>query len=86
MTVYSFKAQADNYEPPRECLVGTLTTWYDSRSAVLLFTDDAPAGAFNAVYILDHGTHVDVRYVAGYNADTLAELYLSPIPVNPDGA
>ena len=61
---YTFTALADNYEVPRGHLRGTLVTGqgHDGKSDVLTF-EGIPVGAANAVYVLDYGTRVEVRYV-----------------------
>lgn len=79
---YTFKALADNYNVPRGHLYGTLLTGqgFDKKSDILRF-EAAPKDAHTAIYVLDFGTHVGVRYVAGWN-NVMQEIFLQSFPVN----
>lgn len=80
---YSFTAARDNYEPvPRGYLYGTLATGkgYDGKSYVLEFAS-TPKDAHRAVYVLDYGTHVEVRWTAGWSG-TRDEFYLQSFPLS----
>lgn len=79
---YTFTAHADNYEVPRGYLRGTLLTdqGHDGKSVVLEF-ESAPKDAHRAVYVLDYGTRVEVRWTAGWSG-TRGEFYLQSFPLN----
>jgi hypothetical protein len=79
--LYTFTAAADNYEPvPRNYLRGTLETFHRSahKSDVLLI-DNPPNDAHKAIYVLDFGAGVKVRYVAGWNGE---KFFLQPFPLS----
>lgn len=83
---YTFTAVADNYEVPRGHLYGTLVTdqGYNGRSDILTF-DSAVKDAHKAIYVLDFGTRVEVRYVAGWNGNGEGKTYrifLQPFPLS----
>lgn len=86
---YTFTARADNYTVPRGQLYGTVTLrqGHDGKSDVLSF-DAVPKDAHKAVYVLDYGTHVEVRYVAGWSGNG-RDIFLQPFPLSmgarPDG-
>ena len=83
---YTFKAVADNYEVPRSHLYGTLVTdpGYDGKSDILTF-EGTVKDAHKAIYVLDFGTRVEVRYVAGWNGNGEGKTYLiflKPFPLS----
>lgn len=87
---YEFRARADNYEVPRGHLSGTLTTGqgYNGKTDILYF-DNLPKDAHEAIYVLDFGTHVEVCYTSGWNTKSLKSIFIQPFPLNretsPDG-
>lgn len=83
---YTFTAVADNYEVPRGHLYGTLVTdqGYDGKSDVLIF-EGTVKDAHKAIYVLDFGTRVEVRYVAGWNGNgggKADRIFLQPFPLS----
>lgn len=87
---YTFTAAADNYDVPRGYLYGTLETGHgiDKTYDVLTF-EAAPKDASHAIYVLDYGTSVEARWVAGWASEDLSRIYLQPFPLSvgtrPDG-
>lgn len=79
---YKFTALADNYDVPRGYLRGTLETGqgYDGKSDVVTF-EGTPKDAHHAVYVLDFGDRVEVRYVTGWQPNG-NRIYLQPFPLN----
>lgn len=78
-----FSAVADNYNPPRTYLTGTITAGRDDIQ-ILAFEWDTPKDATRAVYLLDDGKAVIPYYVAGWD-NTNGELFIQPFPTNPTG-
>ena len=86
MAEYRFTMAADRYDPPRNYLHGTIVTdqGYDRRSHVLTF-DEGPRESLrteNGIYVLDYGTHIEVRYVAGWNLTDRYRVFLQAFPLN----
>ena len=79
---YTFTAAADNYEVPRGYLRGSVETeqGHEGKSSVLIF-ESAPKDACKALYVLDFGTHVEVRYVAGWQPKGY-RIFLQPFPLS----
>jgi hypothetical protein len=79
---YNFTALADNYDVPRGYLRGMVDTeqGYDRKSDVLAF-EAAPKDAHHAVYVLDFGDRVEVRYVSGWQPKGNL-IYLQPFPLS----
>lgn len=83
MARYTFRAAADNYEPhPRDYISGRMTTsqGYDSRSDIVSW-DGPPKDAYKAIYVLDFGDRIEVRYVAGWSSGG-ANIFLQPFPLS----
>lgn len=84
---YTFRALADNYATPRGFLRGTVETGQgaDGRSDILVF-EAIPRHACDALYILDFGDRVEVRYVAGWqpwDGDRRpADIWLQEFPLS----
>lgn len=81
---YTFRAAVDNYEPTRNQIFGRLATQLgpDKKSDVLSFDSMAwPKDAHKALYVLDFGTHVEVRYVTGWN-ETSGCIFLQLFPLS----
>lgn len=83
MKRYRFMALADNYGVPRGYLRGTLTTHqgFDESAYVVSF-EGVPKSAHHATYVLDFGTSVEVRWVAGWASEDLNQIFLQPFPLN----
>lgn len=81
---YTFTTRRDNYEVPRGYIRGRVSTEFgpDKKTDVLSFEGMAwPKGAEKALYLLDFGTRVEIRYVTGWN-ETNSCLYLQPFPLS----
>ena len=75
---YTFTAAEDNHEPTRGYLHGTLETACCGLSDVLSFYE-IPKEARKAIYVLDFGNRVEVRYVTGWNH---GDIFLQPFPLS----
>jgi len=80
---YRFTALADNYDVPRGYLRGTVETGqgFDGKSDVVTF-EAPPKDSNQAVYVLDFGDRVEVRWVAGWATENLERVYLQAFPLS----